>query len=376
MRLTKKSLIMAMILGHLTIFPISNANAEIKTYDGVGEYIMSDFETPDIAKERAKQRAEQAAQEQAGVYVQSFTEVKNAMVTQDEIITMTNGIMQVFDVKYQTLPSTDGVGVMIRATLKANIDTDKVAEWLQKGVGERSEMVAKNKQLQQAIEEQNRQIAELKSQLAAANNNPQVEAKVKEEISGADKVFMSNLRVDEGDKLYDNNDLNGALKKYNEAIELNSQNSAAYAARGNVLIEQKNYKAAISDLDKAIKIDDNQAYVYNYRACAYIDLEDYGKALDDLMKAIDIDPEYVLAYSNGSIIMNILEQYNDAIELANIAIKIDPYEPAGYSTRATAYFNLGEYKKALKDYQKALELDPDDTESAEGIKDCKEYLEK
>ena len=346
-------------------------HAEIKTYEGVGEYVMSDFETPDIAKERAKQRAEQAAQEQAGVYVQGFTEVKNAQVTKDEIITMTNGIMQVFDVKYQTLPSTDGIGVMIRATIKANIDTSKVDEWLAKGVGERSEMVAKNKQLQQAIDEQNRQIAELKAQLAASNNNSE---KVKEEISNADKIFLSNLRVDEGDKFYDNGDLNNALKKYNEAINLNSQNSAAYAGRGNILIEQQNYKTALSDLNKAIELDKNQAYIYNYRACAYIDLEDYGKALDDLMKAIDIDPEYVLAYSNGSVVMNNLEQYKDAVELANIAIKIDPYEAAGYAARATAYFNLGEYKKAMKDYKKAVELDPDDTNSAEGIEECEQYI--
>lgn len=34
------------------------AHAEIKTYEGKGEYIMSDFETPDIAKQRAKVRAE------------------------------------------------------------------------------------------------------------------------------------------------------------------------------------------------------------------------------------------------------------------------------------------------------------------------------
>ena len=371
MNLSKKLLLSALVVGNLFCMP--SIHAEIKTYEGVGEYVMSDFETPDIAKERAKQRAEQAAQEQAGVYVQSFTEVQNMMVTKDEIVTMTNGIMQVFDVKYQTLPSTDGIGVMIRATIKANIDTSKVDEWLQKGVGERSEMVDKNKQLQQALEEQERQIAELKAKLAATDNSQAAE-KVKEEISGADKIFMSNLRVDEGDKLYDNNDLNGALKKYSEAIELNPQNSAAYAGRGNVLIDQQNYKSALSDLDKAIQLDSSQAYIYNYRACAYIELGDYGKALDDLEKAMDLDPEFVLAYSNGAVVMINLEQYKDAVKLCDIAVEIDPDEPAVYNTRATAYFNLGEYKKALKDYQKALELNPDDKESAEGIEDCKQYL--
>ena len=55
----------------LTFSP--NANAELKPYNGVGEYIMSDFETPDVAKQRAKLYAERNAQEQAGVYIKSYS---------------------------------------------------------------------------------------------------------------------------------------------------------------------------------------------------------------------------------------------------------------------------------------------------------------
>ncbi len=47
----------------------SVVHAEVRNYTGVGEYYMSDFETPNVAQQRAKQRAEQHACEQAGVYV-------------------------------------------------------------------------------------------------------------------------------------------------------------------------------------------------------------------------------------------------------------------------------------------------------------------
>ena len=39
-------------------FLIPTADAEVKTYTGEGEYLMSDFETPEVAKQRAKNRAE------------------------------------------------------------------------------------------------------------------------------------------------------------------------------------------------------------------------------------------------------------------------------------------------------------------------------
>ncbi len=69
----------------VAFFMVSSiACAEIMTYEGTGEYVMSDFETPDIAKQRAKVRAEQNAAEQAGVYVQSYTRTINSIVDTDE----------------------------------------------------------------------------------------------------------------------------------------------------------------------------------------------------------------------------------------------------------------------------------------------------
>ena len=68
--------IMAAIIGGNLFLP-STTSAEIKTYTGTGEYIMSDFETPEVAKQRAKVYAERNAQEQAGVYVNSYSKMEN-----------------------------------------------------------------------------------------------------------------------------------------------------------------------------------------------------------------------------------------------------------------------------------------------------------
>ena len=81
-------------------FPIiSIAHAEVKTYTGTGEYLMSDGETMDIAKQGAKMHAIRNAQEQAGIFLSSRSEVKNGKLTKDEIETFTVGVVKVGEVK-------------------------------------------------------------------------------------------------------------------------------------------------------------------------------------------------------------------------------------------------------------------------------------
>lgn len=54
---------LATLTASAMFLPAKFSSAEIVNYDGMGEYIMSDFETPDVAKQRAKLYAERNAQE-------------------------------------------------------------------------------------------------------------------------------------------------------------------------------------------------------------------------------------------------------------------------------------------------------------------------
>lgn len=185
----KRFLTVLLIAGNLFFMPA--ASAEIKTYDGVGEYIMSDFETFDVAQQRAKQRAEQNACEQAGVYVESRTEVRNAQVTKDEIITMTSGILKIVDVQYKREILNDNT-TRIRATVKANIDSDDINKWLEKSAQERATLVEKNEELRRANAEQNKQITELKQQLANVKTQ-QDKDRLRQAIIDVDGEFWPNL---------------------------------------------------------------------------------------------------------------------------------------------------------------------------------------
>lgn len=268
----------------INFFVAPIVHAEIKTYTGNGEYIMSEFETLDIAKQRAKQKAERNAQEQAGVFVDSYTKVRNAQITEDEIIAITNGILNVLDVQYKLTPSADGKSVTIVATIQATINSDDVQKWLEKGVAQISELTERNKQPEKAIEDQNRQIAELKKQIGDAQTR-QDKDRLTQEFAAEDKIFLANQKCEEGNRFFDQNNYQAAISKYNEAINLNPNYAFAYNNRGLAYAKIQNYQQAISDYTQAINLNPNHARAYFGRGLVHEALGNQVQAAADFAKA-------------------------------------------------------------------------------------------
>lgn len=362
--LNKKKLlrgILAAAIGGSLFFP-SVTSAEIKSYIGEGEYVMSDFETPEIAKQRAKSYAERNAQEQAGVYINSYSKMENFKLVADEIVTITNGILKILDVNYKIVPLDDVGGIMYRATVQANIDTDKVNEWLAKGVSERSDLVEQNKALQKQIDEQEKQIAELKAQIAQAKT-PKAEEKLKENFAEADRIFMSTVKLEEGNRLnliiadwaYEE-----AVKCWTEAIALNPNNYLAYEARGYHfnLVSVQRYDEAIKDFTKAISLNPT-AKNYFYRGTAYLSTNRKKQAQQDFEMAIQIEPNYSDPYGELAYIYATSGERKNikkAIDFAGRAIQFDDRNWQAYYSRGLALFAIDEFDAALEDAKTALDL--------------------
>ena len=283
----KKFLAAAILASNLLLMPA--VNAEIKTYEGTDEYVMSEFETIDIAKQRAKQKAERAAQEKAGVFIEANTEVVNMTVSKDEIRTMTGGILKIVDVKYEqeSLPNVNGF--IIRATVKADIDTDDITRWLYRDKGERYELVEKNIELQNAIAAQDKKIAELKKKLADAETKQEQE-KISAQFAAEDKVFLSNQKMEDAMKTYYAGNMSATLTLCSQSLELNSDNALAYSMRGVIFYLLKDYNGAISDLNRAIELNPSEYKNFYNRGLARVKLNDYRAAAADFDVALKLNP--------------------------------------------------------------------------------------
>ena len=297
----------------------SVACAEVKNYTGVGEYYMSDFETPEIAKQRAKQRAEQDACEQAGVFVKSFSRTKNAKLDEDVIETMTSGILKIVDVQYHRENSDDTT--LFRVTIQAQIDDSDITKWLKKDSQEISTLVSQNEALRKSNEELARQIEELKKKIPQAKTEADKE-RITQEFAAEDKKFLSNQKVDEAWKFYGQKDFNGAKNLFDEAINLNPDNAQAWFGRGTAYGSMKKYEQSIQDFDRAIELMPNFTNAYFCRGGSYYLMKNFNQAIADATKTIQLNPN-----------------------LAN-----------AYKFRGICFQKLGENAKAQADFAKAKEL--------------------
>ncbi|MBR4151809.1 MAG: tetratricopeptide repeat protein [Selenomonadaceae bacterium] len=334
------------------------SHAEI--YIGEGSYCMSEGENLGVAKERAKADAMRYACEQAGVYVKSYSRERNFELEEDVIETITANIIKLVEephfLPYEQIDNMEGL--LIRVTVKAQIDDSDITRWLNKDEQEKSTLVSQMEALRKANEEQARQIAELKRQLAA---KPQDREQITKKFEAEDKIFLSNQKVADGWKLWEQKDFNGAKNLFDEAVKLNPDNAGAYYGRGTACNGLKQYEQAIKYFDKAIelKLNPNLSYAYNNRGNAYSDLGQNERAIQDYNKAIELNPNYAEAYNNrGVAYMDGLKQYERAIQDYNKAIELNPNYADAYYNRGNAYKALGQYERAIQDYNKTIELNP------------------
>ena len=310
--------LLAILIGGLLM--AGNASAEIRSYEGVGEYVMSDFETPDVAKQRAKQRAEAAAQEQAGVFVRSNTKVVNLQMQSEEIEVMTAGIMKVHSVSYDVRP--DAEGFVFVSKVLVDIDTDEIDKWLSMNETAKADLMEQNKSLQNALAEQERQLSELKAKLAAAEKNqsaelsPEVRIQMTREFANSDKTFLSDQQFKAGISAHNRGDFRGAISAYTQAIEFNPSNAAAFTWRGNAFGSLKEFQNAKADFTRAIQLGSRDAVTYVGLGIVYFSLR----------------------------------EYSNAISVLNEAIRLGGNNAKAYYTRSRCYFALGRNEDAQRDY--------------------------
>ena len=121
-----------------TIFALilltATAHAQIQTYTGNGEYLMTE-ENVDFAKSRAAINAERNILDQVCVYVKGQSSMIDNELDNDEVISISAGILHVTDTKYQMLDDADGI--LVKATVTAQVDIDELETLLKQAIAER-----------------------------------------------------------------------------------------------------------------------------------------------------------------------------------------------------------------------------------------------
>ena len=190
----------------------------------------------------------------------------------------------------------------------------------------------------QRIRQANEHLEEAKRQMSINN--------YEETISEAKKVLEEPIPpppfpdpqryVDEGSRYFEQNKLEKALEKAEQALEINlncaparelkSKIKERYYNHGLTLFDEERYDAAIEAFENAISIDipPKLKEPYNYLGVIYIGQEKYREAIEAFAEAIKIDENFKEAYFNRALAHLELGEFEAAIENAEAALRIDP----------------------------------------------------
>ncbi|NDJ22485.1 tetratricopeptide repeat protein [Nostoc sp. B(2019)] len=202
------------------------------------------------------------------------------------------------------------------------------------------------------------------------------------------KEDLNLFYIKMGDECFGKGEYVNAITNYNQALQLNPNNTDLYYRRGLAHYQLGDYEGAIADYSQAIQINLHDAKSYNKRGLALYQLGRLEEAIDDYTQAIRINPNVAVAYKNRAEARSHIGDNQGAIEDYTQAIKINPdyadtsksrgisryllgYQPGftqaikintqdanAYKNRGNARSDLGDYEGAIEDYTQAIQINP------------------
>ena len=145
-----RALSLIILLTALILPPV--AFAEVQTFTATHTYILGDRDSKEDARQRCLLETKRKILEQAGVYIESASEVKNFELTKDTITSFAAAVMHVKDSKENFGFENGHMTLML--TIKADVDLEEVHNQLAAGVRDN---VAAEKERMKRLETMNRQ---------------------------------------------------------------------------------------------------------------------------------------------------------------------------------------------------------------------------
>ena len=158
----------------------------------------------------------------------------------------------------------------------------------------------------------------------------------KDFIAECDKHFKdrneaTQYHVDKGWECFYQNDLNTAMKRFNQAWLLDSLNADVYWGFGNILGNQQKYQESLRYFEKSLSLNPENPQVWYCSATSYgqlffqtKDVTLLNKAIDNLKQSVSLDPTNALAYGQLTACYSCFNQKDSARKYLEITDRIDP----------------------------------------------------
>ncbi len=164
--------------------------------------------------------------------------------------------------------------------------------------------------------------------------------------------YRGNLRMSLGDS-------QGAVRDYNQAIEVDNTDARTFVKRGQAENALGRSGNALKSYSQALRLDPNLAAAYLNRCLTKSNLNDQPGAISDCTEATGINPTLITAYQNRGLAYHRAGNYRAAISDLNVAIKLDGEDATSYYQRGRIRLDLQDQEGAIGDFNTAIQFKSD-----------------
>jgi stress-induced-phosphoprotein 1 len=109
-------------------------------------------------------------------------------------------------------------------------------------------------------------------------------------LRNADDKIVAETTISKGQEKYKQGDYHGAIKLFEDAIDLDASNYKAYFSRAMCYAEMNQQKDALKDYTMSIKLspENDRATLYYLRGESYFRLKDRTKGCEDMKMALSL----------------------------------------------------------------------------------------
>ena len=319
--------------------------AATETFSASGEYLMSDYDTPEIAEEIALDFAKQNAAEQAGIYLESYSRSENFELEEDEIKTVASSKVEVLEKNISRQPQQGG-WILLRADIKATVDTSELDNFIKQEREQRQTAIRQYRELQEMNAKLKQDIENFQAKLATIKDEVKDDELIVEQ-ERINREFLSKQKLKE--------------ENFDEAIRINPRNLDAYEKRVYETYKTSSPKESMKDFTRAIILEPENPSPYDRRAYfRYSRLADYAGAVTDYYEALKLNPEDYMSVSGIYDVYSKRSEYERGIEELTKVINLYPKNRDAYAYRGRLYQHVKDNPSAIEDYTRALEIKPQD----------------
>ena len=245
--------------------------------------MMGDNDTPKSARDAARNEAMRAATEQAGVYIESTSEVQGCALTRDEIRTVAAAILRVLH--EEVTPELVGDAWRYRVHLVCAVDAEGIDL---RALAQNKAEIARLQKERDELKQQNDALL-ARYERADAAEKPAIGAQLAE-------TYKQNAIFDDTAAMILRGETDHAIADLSLLLQdpsvTDDVRAYAYVLRGRAYYDQHSSALALADFTAAERTPHtNSTYpiwrLYEYRGMIHYAAGDYEDAVNDLMSAWD-----------------------------------------------------------------------------------------